>query len=117
LFVQHIEGLIFSGELEPGANLPSESELASSLDLSRLTVREAFRSLEARGLLEVAHGRRPIVAHPNARPLSDFFSASLHHDARSLFELVEVRLAIESMRPNSRRCTRPTGRSRPSAHS
>jgi len=93
--VQHLEDLIFHGELEPGDSLPSESELAQALDLSRLTVREAVRALQARGLIEVAHGRRPIVAHPNARPLTDFFSASVRRDPRSLFELLEVRLAIE----------------------
>ena len=54
-----------------------------------------MRSLLARGLIDVAHGRRPVVAHPNAAPLHDFFSASVRRDSRALLELVEVRLAVE----------------------
>ena len=36
-----------------------------------------------------------MVAHPNAAPLHDFFSASVRRDARGLLELLEVRLAVE----------------------
>ncbi len=93
--VAHVERMIFSGEMEPGDSLPSETELANALGLSRLTVREAIRALEARGLVEVSHGRRPIVAHANALPLHDFFSAAVRRDARGVMELLEVRLAVE----------------------
>lgn len=92
---EHVEQLLFSGALEPGDALPSESELAATLGFSRLTVREGMRTLQARGLIEIHHGRRPVVAHANARPLRDFFSASVRRDARGLMELLEVRLAIE----------------------
>lgn len=93
--IRHLERLIFSGDAEPGDSLPSETELAAALGLSRLTVREGVRALQARGLVEVRHGRRPVVAHPNATPLSDFFSASVRRDSRGLLELLEVRLAVE----------------------
>lgn len=93
--VEHLEELIFSGTCEAGDSLPSESELSAELGVSRLTVREAVRALQARGLIEVSHGRRPVVAHPNAAPLHDFFSSSVRRDARGLLELLEVRLAIE----------------------
>ena len=93
--VDHVERMIFGGAFEPGDTLPSESELALTLNVSRLTVREALRSLQARGLVVISQGRRPVVAHPNALPLRDFFSASIRRDARGLLELLEVRLAIE----------------------
>src|SRR5262249_54925841 len=38
--VQRLEDLLF-GDLQPGSELPSESELAGQLGVSRLTVREA----------------------------------------------------------------------------
>ncbi|HLS63483.1 MAG TPA: FadR/GntR family transcriptional regulator [Ruania sp.] len=93
--VEHLEHLIFDGEYHPGDSLPSESELAASLQVSRLTVREGVRSLAARGLVEVSHGRRPVVTAPNASQLRDFFSSTVRRDASGLLELLEVRLAIE----------------------
>lgn len=93
--IEHVEQLLFSGAVEPGDSLPSEPDLAATLGLSRLTIREGLRTLQARGLIEISHGRRPVVAHANARPLRDFFSASVRRDARGLMELLEVRLAIE----------------------
>ena len=93
--VAHLERIIFSGDVEPGDSLPSEAELSAQLGVSRLTVREGVRSLLARGLIQVAHGRRPVVAYPNAAPLHDFFSAAVRRDSRGLLELLEVRLAIE----------------------
>ncbi len=44
------------GHLSPGASLPSEAELANQFAVSRLTIREAVKMLEGRGLLELAAG-------------------------------------------------------------
>lgn len=93
--VTHLEDLIFDRTYDAGDSLPSESELSAQLSVSRLTVREGVRSLAARGLVEVSHGRRPVVAGPNATQLRDFFSSSVRRDGRGLLELLEVRLAIE----------------------
>jgi GntR family transcriptional regulator, transcriptional repressor for pyruvate dehydrogenase complex len=92
--VQRLEDLVL-GELEPGAELPSEAELAARFEVSRLTVREAARSLQARGLVEIRQGRRTVVAHPNARPIGGYFSAAVRRDPRQLLDLVEVRKALE----------------------
>lgn len=82
-------------ELEPGSPLPSESELADELEVSRLTVREAVRSLQARGLIEVRHGRRPVVARLSATAVMDFFTASVRRDPRNLLDMLDVRQALE----------------------
>jgi GntR family transcriptional repressor for pyruvate dehydrogenase complex len=92
--VQRLEDLVL-GELEPGAELPSESDLAAQFEVSRLTVREATRSLQARGLVETRHGRRAVVAHPNAAPIGQFFTAAVRRDPRQLLDLLEVRRALE----------------------
>jgi GntR family transcriptional regulator, transcriptional repressor for pyruvate dehydrogenase complex len=91
--VQRLERLVLE-ELEPGAALPSEADLAVQFGVSRLTVREAARSLQARGLVETHHGRRTVVAHPNAGP-SGFFAAAVRRDPRRLLDLLEVRRALE----------------------
>jgi DNA-binding FadR family transcriptional regulator len=47
---------IESGELRPGDRLPSERELAAQFNVSRNTVREAIRSLEAAGVVQLKKG-------------------------------------------------------------
>jgi GntR family transcriptional repressor for pyruvate dehydrogenase complex len=89
-----LEVLIYR-EFEPGAVLPSEAELAASMGVSRLTVREAFRSLQARGLISVSKGRRPTVLSLNSAPVGDFFASAVRQDPRRLLDLLEVRRALE----------------------
>lgn len=92
--VERLEGLIFGG-LEPGEALPSEGKLAAALGVSRLTVREAARTLQARGLLEVTQGRRATVAAPNGALLGDFFETAVRRDPHALLDLLDVRRALE----------------------
>jgi GntR family transcriptional regulator len=61
---------IESGELRPGERLPPERALAQSLDVSRMTVRQALDALARRGLLERGVGRGTFVRAP-ARSFSD----------------------------------------------
>jgi GntR family transcriptional repressor for pyruvate dehydrogenase complex len=92
--IERLEGLIFDG-FEAGDTLPSEGKLAEGLGVSRLTVREATRSLEARGLLEISQGRRPTVAAPNSALVGDFFQIAIRRDPRALLDLLDVRRALE----------------------
>jgi len=55
---------IDSGEWEPGYRLPSEQELATELEVSRITVREAMQRLETSGLVERRRGVGTFVARP-----------------------------------------------------
>ncbi len=48
--------LIRRGEYPPGSFLPSERELAASLEVSRSSVREALIALEVLGLVDVRVG-------------------------------------------------------------
>lgn len=59
-----VQESILSGELEGGAALPTESELAEQFGVSRAVVRDATRILMARGLVEVMHGRGVFVTQP-----------------------------------------------------
>jgi GntR family transcriptional regulator, transcriptional repressor for pyruvate dehydrogenase complex len=92
--LERLEELIFES-FEPGDVIPSEGKLAEALGVSRLTLREATRSLEARGLLEIRQGRRPTVAAPNGAQVGDFFQSALRRDPRALLELLDVRRALE----------------------
>jgi GntR family transcriptional regulator, transcriptional repressor for pyruvate dehydrogenase complex len=92
--IEQLEVLIFDG-FEPGDTLPSEGKLAEALGVSRLTLREATRTLVARGLLDIRQGRRPTVATPNSALVGDFFQIAIRRDPRALLDLLEVRRALE----------------------
>jgi GntR family transcriptional regulator len=56
LIAAHLEASIRAGRLAPGAQLPSEPKLAEMFGVSRNTIREAIRSLLAKGILEGRKG-------------------------------------------------------------
>jgi GntR family transcriptional repressor for pyruvate dehydrogenase complex len=92
--IEQLEPLIFDS-VEPGEALPSEGKLAEALGVSRLSVREATRTLAARGLLDIGKGRRPRVAVPSGSLVGDFFQIAVRRDPRALLDLLEVRRALE----------------------
>src|SRR3954453_23311059 len=57
-----IKGQIASGQLGPGARLPSTRALAAEWGVSRTTVTAAYEQLMAEGYLETRHGARSQVA-------------------------------------------------------
>ena len=59
-----LRAAIESGELTAGQKLPSERELATRYGAARNTAREAFRLLEAAGLVDIEHGSGVFVHRP-----------------------------------------------------
>lgn len=51
--IEQITNAIIDGQLKPGDKIPTESELASSFEVGRNSVREAIKILEAYGVLEI----------------------------------------------------------------
>ena len=56
LIVDQIKNMILSGKLKIGDKLPPERELAELYKVSRTSVREALKALEAIGVLEIRQG-------------------------------------------------------------
>lgn len=59
LVIDRVEEQILSGQLRVGDRLPAERDLAGMLGVSRAAVREAFRALEAQGVLRMSVGTGP----------------------------------------------------------
>jgi GntR family transcriptional regulator len=55
---QWLMSLISEGALLPGDKLPNEADLAGSLGVSRMTLRQSLGSLEGRGVVERIPGRQ-----------------------------------------------------------
>lgn len=89
---QQILKLIASQEIKPGDRLPSERDLAVLLGVSRPSVREAVKSLEAHGRLEVRHGQGVFVTAP---PSQKELRAALAQQELSLGELFAMREVLE----------------------
>jgi len=58
---------ISCGEWQPGQLIPSENQLAESLETSRMTINRPLRELTSEGLLRRVHGLGTFVAEPPRR--------------------------------------------------
>ncbi|MEU6119199.1 FadR/GntR family transcriptional regulator [Streptomyces sp. NPDC047117] len=95
-----IKRLILRRKLVPGDPLPTEAELVDLLDVSRNSVREALKALQAMRIVEIRHGFGTYVGSLTLDPLVEgiaFRAAVRHHQGEaSLYELMEVREALEA---------------------
>lgn len=110
VIVDQIKRLIKDGSLQPGDRLPNERDLCQQLGVSRVTVREALRVLEATGLIKVrlgAHGGS-FLTSPSAElvgaNLAQLLSlspitASAVTEARQVFEVGILPLVIDRATP------------------
>ena len=91
-----VRALISEGVLKPGDRLPPERELIREFGVSRPSLREALKSLVAQGFLEVKQGDRTFVKSITSEKLQDPLSLLLKADTQKIFDLIEVRKAIEA---------------------
>lgn len=88
---------ILNGTLAPGSALPAERELVLQTGLSRGSVREALRLLEAEGLLRTRPGRAggSVTRQPGDESLAKYISLFVHGRGISLLALLQAREAFE----------------------
>ena len=91
-----IKTLITEGKLKPGDRLPPERELIKQFGVSRPSLREALNSLVATGFLEVVQGNRTVVKSLVSGKIFEPLDNLLKEDSNTVFELIEVRKAIET---------------------
>ncbi|WP_376771274.1 FadR/GntR family transcriptional regulator [Streptomyces boluensis] len=91
--------LILDRRLPPGAPLPTEAELMESLGVSRNSVREALKALQALDIVEIRHGYGTYVGQASLTPLVDGLTfrtlAQVEDDHAALAEILQVREVLE----------------------
>jgi DNA-binding FadR family transcriptional regulator len=91
--------LILDRRLRPGAPLPTEAELMEDLGVSRNSVREALKALQALDIVEIRHGYGTYVGQASLSPLIDgltFRTLARHDDdTGALAEILQVREVLE----------------------
>jgi GntR family transcriptional regulator, transcriptional repressor for pyruvate dehydrogenase complex len=94
--VAQIESLIVEGTWRPGERLPAEAALAVQLGVSRSVVRDAIRTLTARGLVEVRQGIGTTVTDSALGVYADSILMLLLRSELTVGDLFDARATIES---------------------
>ena len=97
VIVEQVRLLIRRGDLAAGDRLPSERELCERFGVSRVTVREALRVLEANGLVEIRVGARggAFVTAPSSRLVGEGIADLITLSTLSAVEVTETRMVLE----------------------
>jgi len=87
--------LFIRKKLNPGDSIPKETELASSLKVSRTVIRESLNRLKTMGLIESVKHKGTVIKSPD---LSEILQKTLIPnilDQSTLKDIFEMRLVIE----------------------
>lgn len=100
LVLQWIEGQLSEGKLAVGGRLPAERTLAEQLRVSRTSVREAIRILEAMGIVRAGVGSGPeagtvVISDPTAA-LGSALRLHVATQHLPIPDIVETRVLLES---------------------
>lgn len=91
---KYIQDYIKEEGLIRGDKLPSQGEMVEIMGVSRTSLREAIKTLEAQGLLEIRNGKGVFVGSNYG---NDFIQLSIgfHKEKERLLEALEVRHVLE----------------------
>jgi len=92
---QQILAMIREGSLTEGDRLPSERELSEMYGVSRASVREAMRSLEHLGAIDVRQGGGTFVREARWEDLGSRITAAFAVQPDLLWQIYEARCVIE----------------------
>ncbi|HEY7048548.1 MAG TPA: FCD domain-containing protein [Jatrophihabitantaceae bacterium] len=112
--LRHVEDELASGRLRVGDRLPGERALGTQLGISRASVREGIRVLEAMGVIRTAVGSGPdagaVVVADTAAGITSALRLHLASNTLPVVDVVRTRLLLEgwAVREASRRRDDPT---------
>jgi len=92
---RHLLEMVERERLLPGDGVPSEIQLAKDLGVSRGSVREAYRTLAALGILNIENGKRPRLQTVRAEGLAQVFGYALTIAQVNQRHVIDTRRGIE----------------------
>ncbi|WP_210367027.1 FadR/GntR family transcriptional regulator [Bacillus sp. REN3] len=95
VLVDKITERYLNGNLKPGDRLPSERELASQLNVSRTSIREALRFMEQNGLIEIRQGGGSFVKVFDLQSRKEEIMKAVKEENPMVYEMLELRRALE----------------------
>src|SRR5262249_27314033 len=97
--VAQVREALFAKELRPGDFLGTEKDLAERFAVSRIVARDALRTLEAQGIVEikVGSGGGARIARGNARLFAEALAVQLDLAGVSVAEIMDAQRAIECL--------------------
>lgn len=94
---EQLEKQILDGVLTAGAKLASERGLAEEYGVSRPSIRDAIKQLEAKGLVTRKQGGGTFVCAELVDPFSEPLFELLANSPESHYDLLEFRFALEGV--------------------
>jgi GntR family transcriptional regulator, transcriptional repressor for pyruvate dehydrogenase complex len=97
--VAQVRAALFRGELKAGDVLGSETELARKFGVSRVPVRDAFKTLQAMGIVEVKMGANggARIAHGDPARFADALAVQFKLVGINIKEMLDAQIAVEVM--------------------
>ncbi len=94
---EQIQRAVLSGQVKNGERLPSERSLSEQFQAGRLTVREALRTLETKGLIRIkkGNGGGAFVEGGNQESVASIIVDNLTLGGLTHVQIKEARLALE----------------------
>ncbi len=94
--VEHLRSMIHRGEVGPGDRLPAERDLAEQLGVARISLREAIKTLQDDGYVEVRRGARGGTFVTELQRPVENWRARMREQVGEIDDLVDFRIALES---------------------
>src|SRR6266478_3832240 len=94
-----VRDALFAKKLKPGDVLGTENEIAARFDASRIVARDALRTLEALGIVEIRMGKGggARVAQGNPRLFAEALAVQLDLTGVTAAEIMDAQRAIETL--------------------
>jgi len=92
---ERIKSYISENKCQPGDRLPTEKEIIETLGVSRTIVREALKTLQSQGIIEIKQGLGIFVKEIKIQSILRKISPFLTIDKKKFKEVIDTRIILE----------------------